>query len=200
MSRLVETIKSENGILQNTIFHNERMIRSLYEVYGIKKDSNLESIINVPHFALNGIYKCRVVYDDKNIEIDFRQYNIRLVRSLKIIEDNEINYPYKFTDRENINRLFELREQCDDILIIKGGMITDCSYANVILKDPNGKWVTPTSCLLRGTRRASLLHRKEISEAAIAYNDLHKYLEIKLINAMIDIDDTMGIPISQICP
>ena len=200
MSRLVETIKSENGILQNISFHNERMIRSLYEVFGIKKESNIGSIITVPQFAMNGIYKCRVVYDDKNIEIDFQKYNIRPVRTIKIVEDNDINYPHKFTDRENINRLFELREHCDDILIIKKGMITDSSYANVILKDPNGKWVTPSSCLLPGTRRASLLQRKEISEAVITYNDLHKYLEIKLINAMIDIDDTMGIPISQIWP
>ncbi len=199
MSLLVETIKTDNGKLLNISFHNERLIKSLYEVFGIKKESNLESIITVPEFAQNGIYKCRIVYDDKNIETDFQPYNIRSVLSLKIVEDNEISYPYKFTDRENINKLFGLREQCDDILIIKKGMITDCSYANVILKDPEGNWITPSSYLLPGTRRASLLRNKEISEAEISYHDLYKYLEIKLINAMIGIDDTMGIPVSQIC-
>jgi 4-amino-4-deoxychorismate lyase len=199
MSRLVETIKSDNGILQNISFHNERMFRSLYEVFRIKKENNLESIIAVPQFALNGTYKCRVVYDDINIEIAFQPYNISPVKSLKIVEANDISYPHKFTDRENINKLFEQREQCDDILIIKNGRITDTSYTNVILKDPDGQWVTPSSCLLAGTRRASLLHRKEISEADITLNDLHKYLEIRLINAMIGIDDTTGIPISHIC-
>jgi 4-amino-4-deoxychorismate lyase len=95
MSRLVETIKSDNGKLLNISFHNERMIRSLFEVFGITKENNLENIIIVPEFAMNGIFKCRVVYDDKNIEIDFQPYNVRIVRSLKIVVDNEIRMDTK---------------------------------------------------------------------------------------------------------
>ena len=72
-----------------------------------------------------------------------------------MIDNDDICYPYKYTDRDNINRLIELRGDCDDILIIKNGMVTDSSYANVVFRDLNGNWVTPSTFLLPGTIRAS---------------------------------------------
>ena len=56
MSLLVETIKVENGNILNISFHNERMIRSLYEYLRIKKNPDLEKIIEVPEFAKKGVY------------------------------------------------------------------------------------------------------------------------------------------------
>jgi len=198
MSRLVETIKVENGTLLNISFHNERMIRSLYGVFGIRNEPDLEKIINVPEFARKGVYKCRVVYDDKTTKIEFLPYIIRSVRSLKLIMDDNISYPYKYIERDNIHILMEMRGDCDDILIIKKGMVTDSSYANVVFRDFNGNWVTPSTYLLPGTRRASLLHHDLITETIITYTDLNKYTEVKLINAMIGLDDTEGIPVSNI--
>ncbi|MEI8226444.1 MAG: aminotransferase class IV [Bacteroidota bacterium] len=198
MSRLVETIKIENGILLNISFHNERMIRSLYGVFGLRNEPDLEKIINVPEFARKGVYKCRVVYDDKTTKIEFLPYIIRSVRSLKLIMDDNISYPYKYIERDNIHILMEMRGNCDDILIIKKGMVTDSSYANVVFRDFNGNWVTPSTYLLSGTRRASMLHHSLITETIITYTDLNKYTELKLINAMIGLDDTEGIPVGNI--
>jgi len=65
MSQLVETIKVENGMLLNISFHNERMIRSIYEIFGLRNEADLKKIINIPAFARKGVYKCRVEYDDK---------------------------------------------------------------------------------------------------------------------------------------
>jgi 4-amino-4-deoxychorismate lyase len=198
MSRLVETIKIENGILLNISFHNERMIRSLYGVFGLRNEPDLEKIINVPEFARKGVYKCRVVYDDKTTKIEFLPYIIRSVRSLKLIMGDNISYPYKYIERDNIHILMEMRGDCDDILIIKKGMVTDSSYANVVFKDLNGNWVTPSTYLLPGTRRASLLQKGLINETSITYRDINKYSEVKLINAMIGLDDTEGIPVGNI--
>ncbi|MCX6326868.1 MAG: aminotransferase class IV [Bacteroidia bacterium] len=198
MSLLVETIKVENGKILNISFHNERTIRSLHEVFGIKQEIDLERVIIVPETAGKGIFKCRVEYDDKITKIEFLPYIIRSVRSLKLIMDDNISYPFKYIKRDNIQRLMEMRGNCDDILIIKNGMVTDSSYANVVFRDLNGNWVTPSTYLLPGTRRASMLRKGLISEATITYNDIHKYTEVKLINAMIGIDDTEGIPISKI--
>jgi 4-amino-4-deoxychorismate lyase len=198
MSLLVETIKSENGNLLNTSFHNERFNRSLYALFGLKKETELAGIITVPPFALKGIFKCRVVYDDKSIETEFVPYNRRLVRSLKMVIDNSIKYSYKFTDRSGLNRLVELKGDCDEILIIQNGMVTDSSYANVIFKKLNGNWVTPSTYLLPGTMRSALLKQELITEARISLSDIEKYSEVRLINAMIGIDDSEGIPVNNL--
>jgi 4-amino-4-deoxychorismate lyase len=198
MSLLVETIKVEHGKLLNITYHNERMERSLSELFGKKGTVYLEKIIDLPQSVSEGIYKCRVIYDEKNTEIEFVPYIHRKVRSLRLVYDDSISYSYKFADRLNLNRLFDLRGDCDDILIIKNGMVTDSSYANVILKNQNGNWVTPSTYLLKGTRRSCLLNDKSISEADISAADLDNYSEFRIINAMIGIDDSESIPVREL--
>ena len=198
MSRLVETIKVENGILLNLSNHNERLLRSLYGVFGLKSDIKLEEIITVPDTAKKGIFKCRVMYDDKLTHVEFLPYRIKAVRSFKLIKDDMVSYPYKFVNRETINRLLEMKGSCDDILIIKEGMVTDSSYANVVFREVNGGWLTPDTCLLAGTRRAALINSGQIQETRIHINDIYKFSEVKLINAMLELDDTEGIPIENI--
>ena len=198
MSLLVETIRLEDGKLSNISFHNERINRSLYGVFGLRTESYLEKIINIPSFASTGIFKCRLEYDDKTTKIEFLPYTVKPVRSLKLIIDDNITYPYKYTERDNIHRLMEQRGDCDNILIIKNGMVTDSSYANLVFMDLQGNWVTPSTYLLPGTRRASLLQQGLITEAVIPYTELNKYSKVKLINAMIGIDDTEGITVKKI--
>ena len=198
MCRLVETIRSEDGRLINLEFHNERMMRTLFELFGLKKDIDLAGIVSVPDSATRGVFKCRVEYDKEIRKTEFIRYNLKPVRSLKVVEDNTIEYNYKFTDRRSIERLWKKRNECDDILIIKNGFITDSSYANVIFMDMSGVWYTPSTYLLPGTRRESLLRQGKIREAKIGYHDLENYTELKLINAMLGMEDTEGIHVSNI--
>lgn len=198
MSRLVETIKIENGILQNISFHNERMIRSLFDIYNIKSVMLLEKLIIIPEDLKEGIFKCRVEYDRDIRKVEFLPYKIKIINSLKLVVDNSIDYAYKFLDRKRIEELASSCGQNEDILIIKNGMITDSSYANVIFREQSGDWVTPSSYLLPGTKRASLLRNGLINEEIITYKDLKKYSEVRLINAMMEIGDTNGIPITNL--
>jgi 4-amino-4-deoxychorismate lyase len=198
MSLLVETIKVENGNILNISFHNERMKRTLYGIWGLRSEPELDKIIEVPEFAQKGICKCRVVYDNKTTTVEFVPYILRPVHSLKIITDESICYPYKYTARDKFLKLMEMRSGCDDILVIKNGLVTDSSYANVVFRDFKGNWITPSSFLLPGTRRASLLKSGVISETIITRSDINKYTEIRLINAMIGLDDTEGIPVDKI--
>lgn len=198
MSRLVETIKIENGILQNISFHNERMIRSLFDIYNIKSVMLLEKLIIIPEDLKEGIFKCRVEYDRDIRKVEFLPYKIKIINSLKLVVDNSIEYAYKFIDRKRIEELASSCGQNEDILIIKNGMITDSLYANVIFRERSGNWVTPSSYLLPGTKRASLLKRGIIHEEIITYKDLRKYSEVRLINAMLEIGDTNGIPITNL--
>src|SRR5659263_42830 len=104
MCRLVETIRSEDGRLINLEFHNERMMRTLFELFGLKKDIDLAGIVSVPDSAIRGVFKCRVEYDKEIRKTEFIRYNMKSVRSLKVVEDNTIEYNYKFTDRRSIER------------------------------------------------------------------------------------------------
>jgi len=198
MSLLVETIRIEDGKILNISFHTERMIRTLYNIYGLMTKPDPEKIIEVPEWANNGIIKCRLIYNDRSTKVEFLPYSVRSVRSLKLVFSDDICYPYKYINRDRINRLFEMRGDCDYILIVKYGKLTDSSYANVILKDTEGRCVTPSTFLLPGIRRASLLNGGFIKEADITCTDLSKYIELKLINSMMNIDDTEGIPVSTI--
>jgi len=198
MSLLVETLKVVDGSIMNISYHNDRMIRSLYMIYGIRTVQTLANIINIPESAGKGVFKCRVTYDDKNFQVEFLPYSLRSVNSLRLVQSDDICYPYKYIDRTKINRLFDLRGDCDDIIIIKNGMVTDSSYANVVFRDNEGNWVTPSSYLLPGTKRSSLLHEGVITETTIGYRDIKKYSEAKLINSMIEIDNTPGIPVENI--
>ena len=152
----------------------------------IKKDiQSLEEFINPPEW---GLYRCRLVYDIDNIEVTFHEYKKRDITTLKLIFENDIEYSRKSVAREDIDSLFEKREECDDILIIKDLLVTDTSIANIAFQTSSGEWVTPANPLLRGTTRARLLDEGKISEVDIKVHELRSFSKVALLNAMIDFD------------
>ena len=195
---MVESVRIEKGQPLNIAYHNDRMMKSLYDLFSLKSEINLEEIIRVPYYARAGTYKCRILYDKEIRQVEFLPYKLKEVSSLKIIEDNEIRYDYKFADRRAFEKLLAEKGNCDDILIVKNGKVTDSSYANVILKDTGENWVTPKTFLLPGTMRASLLKSGLIKEREITIDKISDYTEIKLINAMIGIYHSEGIPVYRI--
>jgi 4-amino-4-deoxychorismate lyase len=198
MSQLLETIRTQEGNLQNISFHNRRMMRSMEVLFGIRRNIMLDDYIIIPAYAKSGIFKCRIEYDTEIRKIEFLPYLVRPVRSLKPVESDDLDYSLKFTDRSRLSELFSKRGDCDDILIIKNGMVTDTSYSNIIFRDFSGKWVTPSTFLLPGTRRESLLQTGIIKETNISYSDLKKYNAAKLINAMIGFEDSEEFPVENI--
>jgi len=187
MCRLIETIKTVNGQLLNLNYHNSRLNRSRKEIFDCKDLLDLNEIISVPRSCQTGIYKCRLIYSEKIHEIEFIPYLRRPVKSLKIIENNQINYAYKFENREELAKLFNCRQDCDDILIIKNNCITDTSFSNIVFYDGT-RWITPSTPLLRGTQREKLLFEKKIFEGNIQLNDIKKVKKAKLINAMLEFE------------
>lgn len=87
-----------------------------------------------------------------------------------------------------LQQLFELRSNCDDILIIKNGYITDSSTANVIFSDGQNWW-TPDSPLLPGPQRARLLSEGKITPCKITVTNILNYKMVGLINAFQNLDE-----------
>jgi 4-amino-4-deoxychorismate lyase len=187
MSLLLETIKVVDGKFCNLFYHEQRMIRSLEMLCGVDEDLNLEEFLNELSVPQHGTYKCRVIYDEVTKDVEFIPYQIRPVTSLKVVENDRINYEFKYSDRKQIERMFENRGDCDDILIIKKGEVTDSSYANLVFKRDD-EWVTPWSPLLKGTMRQKLIEENKIIPEKILVEDLPAFKSFKLINAMIGFD------------
>ena len=129
--------------------------------------------------------------------IEFEPHQHRRVESLKLVHADEIDYRYKYADRSKLQSLYLQRGDCDDILIVKKGRLSDSFYANVIFRKGND-WITPDTPLLPGTMRASLLNRGLIREESLKPDDLSLFQGIKLINALHDIHNTIELPMEAI--
>ena len=183
MYPLFETIRVENGQLLNLKWHQQRYFESFQNFYGIGPSDNIANNIVVPNEFCKGTYKLRISYNKTSKKVEYEKYNIKNIASLKLIEDNEILYNHKYSNRSDLDDLFSRRNYCDDILIVKNGMITDSSYCNIVFFDGDD-WVTPSSPLLKGTARERLLWEKVIKEKIIIPKDLKYFSCFKLINAM----------------
>jgi 4-amino-4-deoxychorismate lyase len=197
MSLLFETIKCNDGVLYNLRYHQARMNLARKIVFRSKEQTDLESTIEIPAEYRSGLFRCRVTYGEAIEKIEFIKHQYRPVTSLMLVEDNQIDYHLKYTDREKLNNLFEKRGSCDDILIVKNGYITDSLTANVIFFDGN-RWWTPDTPLLPGTQRARLIVEKKIFVTAITPSDLTTFHQAGLINAMQDFDHMPVIPVAKI--
>jgi 4-amino-4-deoxychorismate lyase len=187
MSLLIESIKLLDGKFCNLFYHEQRMIRSLNQLCGIHDEINLEGFLMNLNYPQQGLYKCRIVYDENSWEVEFLPYLAKPANTLKIIEHDRISYEYKYTDRKTIDRLFNLRKDCDDILIVKRGHVTDASFSNIIFKKAD-KWYTPWSALLKGTQRQKLIDENKVIEEEIRLEDIASFDTFKLINAMLEFD------------
>ena len=187
---MLETIKIEAGILCNIFFHNLRLNNSRKELFGCRDFIKLENIIKVPSDMKSGLYKCRLIYSDTIKKLEFLPYRKRKIKSLKVVVCNSIEYNYKYENRECLNELLELKQNCDDILIVKNKKITDTSFSNVVFSDGK-KWITPSTPLLKGTKREKLLSDGKIVQDEIKISDLKYFQKAALINSMLDLDDNI---------
>jgi 4-amino-4-deoxychorismate lyase len=199
MYRLLETIQVRDGILVNAGYHNIRFNASRRELFGQADHRMLEDIIIVPDQFRSGICRCRLLYDGHSHSVGFSPYTFRTIDSLRMVRGDGIDYHLKFADRQILEALFAQRGECDDIIIVKDGCLTDSFAANLLFFDGN-HWFTPDTPLLKGTQRANLLDRGEISEARITLRNFLDFQCAGLINAFSGLNNMQTIPIKNIVP
>lgn len=172
-----ETIKCFDEEILNLGYHKKRISDT------IGKNFNLEEYIYPP---TNQLLKCNIIYNqDEILDIKYTQYKSRTINSFKLIYDNTINYKYKSLNRDYINKLFSKKDNTDEIIIIKNGLVTDTSIANIAIMIQN-QWYTPKIPLLNGTTRARYINDQILKEKDITIDILKKAEKMALLNAMID--------------
>lgn len=189
--RFIETIKVEDGSFCNLSLHSRRAIRTSEIHFGVSLNFDIPTDI-IPMDMRIGIVKCRILYSDTVESITFEPYRFRPITNLALVYDNNIDYTYKSEDRSRLQSLVSQKGNCDEILIVKNGYITDTSYSNIVLENNEGLF-TPSTPLLAGIKRQLLIDAGTIIEKDIRVDDLHRYSRAYLINAMIDLDDNVGV-------
>jgi 4-amino-4-deoxychorismate lyase len=183
MYRLFETIRINNGVPENIYLHNERMNRSRKSIFSKKELLNLEDYITVPDEMKRGIVKCRIIYSESILSVEFSNYVPANVKTLKKVDAGTIEYDHKYLDRNRLISLID-RSVADDILIIRNGCVTDTSYSNIVFTEGK-RWITPDTTLLQGTMREYLLRKGVISKEKITVDDISRFTHFRLINAML---------------
>lgn len=196
MSRFIETIKLLDGHFYLLDYHQKRVEQTIAHFYKKTSTLDLTSYLAEKDVPAQGLYKCRIIYEEHISSVEFLPYSIKPINSLKIVHSDSIQYPFKFEQRELLTRLYEKKGECDEIIIVQKNQVTDASYANLVFY--NGKeWLTPTSYLLNGTMRQNLLDQQKIRNAKISLEDIANFEKVKLINAMLGFEGA-EIPVSQI--
>ena len=196
MRQFVETIRIEGGKALNLPLHEARMNATRVHFAPHAAPISLQKWLDDAPLSDERI-KARVVYDvDGVCETTFQTYKRREIQWLRMVEDNDISYTFKSTDRHELDHLLALRDGCDEVLIVKNELITDTSFTNVAFFDGH-KWLTPAQPLLNGTMRQWLLQRGRLTEAQITPASLASFQRIMLFNAMIGAHE-LELPITHI--
>lgn len=196
MHQFVETIRIEGGKAINLSLHEARMNATRLHFAPHVAPISLQKWLGDAPLSDERI-KARVVYDvDGVCETTFLTYKRREIQWLRMVEDNDISYTFKSTDRHDLDHLLALRDGCDEVLIVKNGLITDTSFTNVAFFDGH-KWLTPAQPLLNGTMRQWLLQCGQLTEAQITPASLASFQRIILFNAMIGAHE-LELPITHI--
>ena len=198
MSRLLETLCIENGQIRLLPYHAARMQRSRHELLKLSVPIDLQAALlpllrNYPE----GLFKCRMLYGREIEEIHILPYQRPQIGSMKKVYSDSIEYAHKYEERAALHALYEQKEACDDILIIKDGWVTDTYIGNLLLFD-GADWWTPDTPLLRGVQRQYLLDRGRIKTAAIRESELGSFQAFKFINALNPFEASSAVPVNHI--
>lgn len=185
MMNFIETIKVEDGLVKNLDLHIERARATAMKFFGVEKEFRFGELLSHEELGqASGIYKLRVIYSMEILSFTFEPYKMREIHTLRPVDGSGVDYSFKHESRGRIEALFEQRGDSDDVLIIKDGFVTDTSYCNFICSD-GINFYTPSTPLLKGTKREQLLMEGVIKEQDIRVKDLKKFSEFYIINAML---------------
>ena len=179
--KLLETIYLKNGKIQNIEYHNQRFNETRRVIFGNLEAIDLNDLIHIPNEYRTEDFRCRVTYEEAIEAITFINYQQKKIKKLKLIDIGNWDYEYKYADRNFLNNLLAENPDVDEVIMTQNGFITDCTIANLAFYDGKN-WFTPSTPLLKGTKRQQLLDKGLITEREIRIEDISQYEGVCLIN------------------
>ena len=194
MCLFIETLRIEDGKVWHASLHDRRMNDTRRAFFGLVPDLHVMDYLRPEAYTART--RCRLTYARDVIRVEYFPYRVRPVHSLQLVVQDDIDYRYKQADRRVLDEAFALRDTADDVLIVRHGLLTDTSIANIALWD-GCEWHTPAQPLLAGTQRRYLLDTGQIKETDIPVASLGNYRHIRLFNALIPFGE-VELPVGQI--
>jgi 4-amino-4-deoxychorismate lyase len=190
----LETIKWDGERYRELSLHQERLTRTFRKFFGASPGFNLAEAL--PASPGPGLRKARLTYSANGFSATIEPYVFPAIKNAALVS-SDLSYGYKFLDRSEFSAL-KAKSPSDEIIVVKDGLLTDSSIANLVFSDKRGELYTPDPPLLPGVKRASLIASGKIKRKKIRPEDLEEYVWLWFINAMIDLEDGIRIPVSSI--
>ena len=186
-----ESIRLLDGVPENLSYHQARVDKAIADHRGLAIDLNL--LASGEKFPNKGLYKWRISYNTRReIFSELVPYTATKPKSVKLVTADHIIYRYKHENRSAIHQLLSKSGACD-IIMVRKGLLTDASYANVAFY--NGiEWHTPEIPMLEGTQRAKLIDLSLLKRKNIRIDDLGQYQYFKRINALMTWEEAPNLP------
>jgi 4-amino-4-deoxychorismate lyase len=188
MFPLFETIKIKHQKVFLFDDHLARMKHSIKALSGRDLQIELNEKIILQAIKNDDLFKCRILYSEQEYQIEISTYEKRHIEKIVFINDDDISYPLKFTDKNCFFKHTKNLPATTEPIFIVEGFLTDSSYSNIALWNGN-EWHTPKEPLFFGVRRNVLLNENLIVEKDISIKDMHQYQKISFINAMLDLEE-----------
>ncbi|ERP32197.1 aminotransferase class IV [Chitinivibrio alkaliphilus] len=196
MSLLIESIRLEEGEVYLIDYHQGRLDDSRMAM-GWTGHLSIEEELSRMDLPRTGIHKIRLLYGSAFVESTCTPYTHRPIRSLRVVRADSLTYPYKYADRTGIEQVFAQRRDCDDVICIRHGVVTDSSYCTLCFGDGT-TWYTPDTPLLPGVMRQFLLDQGILKPRRITVEEIPSFQAIGCINAMRPLERTEVIPCSAV--
>lgn len=197
MYQFFESIQLKDSVLKHLDLHVQRMQRTCLFFY--QEEKNMDALLqelDVLQTYPSGLYKVKIKYNVHAHEIEITPYVPRVIETLQVIINNDIQYPWKTINRQVFFAYEVQRKATEDFLFVREDCLTDSSYSNIALW--NGKeWHTPEIPLFNGIQREVLIQEGRIIANKITLSDMRNYQKISLINAMLPLGE-IEIPIANI--
>ncbi|MDR1167186.1 MAG: hypothetical protein LBO66_15200 [Deltaproteobacteria bacterium] len=194
----IEEIKVAGGEYHNLEGHAIRMdhtIRHFFHKPFIQ--STLPKLLPEP--PADGRQKCVVTYADAVIDIQFEPFTPPTINSLTMVEVKKIDFNFKTKDRGILPRVRE-RGGSDEAIIVHNSFFTNATTGNLVFQDEAGNLITPLHYIHSGTKREYYLKKKRITTHPIKAERLEYFVKVFLINALIDLEDDVSVPVKNIKP
>lgn len=190
---LFETIAIIDGQPQNLYFHQQRMDFAFKYYLNVPNNVLLADIIQPPADFCQGLVRCRIEYNQFQQRINYFPYTPREIRRFQCVYTQNLDYRFKYNDRIQLDQLNA--GNCDEIIIINNGWVSDCRIGNLLFCK-NHRWFTPADYLLKGTQLAALLAQQRVEPVHISATTLFDYDKIMVINALNPFNEARSVAIS----
>lgn len=188
MFQFVESIKFFNGKAFNLEFHQERLDYTRKVHFPDEERLLLSEIIKEPvGLESEQLYKLRIVYGKAVDDIIYERYTPRSIKQYYLMVcPTDFDYIFKTINRAFFDNARKYLKADEDYIYVKNGFISDTSFANLVFSDGH-KLYTPSTPLLKGTKRAYYLKKGIVQEEEIKVSQLTKFKSFTTINAMVDL-------------